>query len=78
MMNLRKIPPNIMEDLAEWGLTAEEIAAADVFTLLNEWLEYQGIDDYTADIIEVYEALKKAVKRPRKQKVEVTDEVSTG
>jgi hypothetical protein len=57
MLDLSKLPPNILEDIRE-NCTNPELCSIE--EALDYWLSYQGIMGYTSSIISTYESIKGA------------------
>lgn len=58
--DVSKIPPRILSDLKERGMSDDEIRISSVRELLDQYLHWHGICGYTSDIIRAYEAFKDA------------------
>lgn len=55
-----KIAPNVLHILHQSGMTDDEISWSSTQTLMDRWLQYEGIIGYTDRIIFAYERIKGA------------------
>lgn len=55
-----KIAPNVLDTLHKAGMTDDEISWSSTQTLMDRWLQYEGIIGYTDRIIFAYERIKGA------------------
>ncbi|AJD82995.1 hypothetical protein PJWF_00102 [Achromobacter phage JWF] len=60
LTKVEDLPPHIIDVLRERGLSDEEIRISSTRELMEHWLHWNGIINWTESIIQAYETFKQA------------------